>query len=236
MKLNYSNFHLDESSSHLRSHSDTKILDERRVGLETYLRAILSAKEDTRRGSFAFEEFLGIPVVRQELQSRLQDDINKRDDLSDRGDVGASVAAKSKLAVVLARIGALGKGLEELAVAGMSEGELQRRTDMIARLHNNHEKLRSRETMPPPHPAEILWEARSTLLVLTSNSPPPTPSPPPPSESSEKWLVYPSTSQQHSQHPTSVSSFDSGLARPPPMSQPSGFGWQQFHGVGRGRR
>jgi len=150
----------------LRSHSDTKILDERRVGLETYLRIILSAKEDKWRDSFAFKEFLGIPVGKQqageasqltsaswldehlELQSRLRDvwaDINKRDALSDRGDIGAShksnVAAKSKLAGVLARIGVLGKGLQELGVAGMSEGELQRRTDMVARLQDDCEKL-----------------------------------------------------------------------------------------------
>lgn len=155
----------------LRSHNDTKILEERRMGLETYLRAIISAKEDKWRETFAFKDFLGIPIGRQgnqdggapsanqftsatwldehaELQARLRDvwaDINKRDALSDRGDVAAAhksnVAAKSKLAGVLARIGNLGKALQELGLAGMSEGELQRRTDMVARLQDDCEKL-----------------------------------------------------------------------------------------------
>ncbi|TFK41099.1 syntaxin [Crucibulum laeve] len=152
-----------------RSHADTKLLEERRAALETYLRAILSAKEDKWRESFAFREFLGIPTGKQvglqgapsaqftsaswldehlELQARLRDvwaEINKRDALSERGDVAEShkcnVTAKSKLAGVLSRIGILGKGLQELGMGGMSEGELQRRTDMVARLQDDCEKL-----------------------------------------------------------------------------------------------
>ncbi|KDR85052.1 hypothetical protein GALMADRAFT_233660 [Galerina marginata CBS 339.88] len=153
----------------LRSHSDAKILEERRAGLEVYLRSIVSAREEVWRETFAFKDFLGVPIGRQggvdggaplqftsttwldehaELQARLRDvwaDINKRDALSDRGDVSAAhksnVAAKSKLAGVLARIGTLGKGLQELGIGGMSEGELQRRTDMVARLQDDCEKL-----------------------------------------------------------------------------------------------
>lgn len=154
----------------LRSHNDTKVLEERKEGLERYLRAIVSAKDDKWREHFAFREFLGIPIGRQgstmqnvtptqftsaswldehlDIQARLRDvwaDINKRDALSDRGDIAAShksnVSAKTKLAGLLSRIGTLGKGLEELALAGMSEGELQRRTDMVARLQDDCEKL-----------------------------------------------------------------------------------------------
>lgn len=150
----------------LRSRADTKILEERRTGLETYLRAIVGAKEDTWRESFAFKDFLGVPVSRQgmgpptqftssswldehlELQTRIRDiraDINKRDAFSDRGDVGdshkANVSAKSKLAGIVSRIGMLEKGLEELGMHGISEGELQRRSDMVARLRDDHEKL-----------------------------------------------------------------------------------------------
>jgi regulator of vacuolar morphogenesis len=154
----------------LRSHNNTKILDERKEGLERYLRAIVSAKDGKWRDHFAFRDFLGIPVGRQgstaqnispaqftssswldehlDIQARLRDvwaDINKRDALSDRGDVGAShksnVNAKTKLAGLLSRIGSLGKGLEALALAGMNEGELQRRTDMVARLQDDCEKL-----------------------------------------------------------------------------------------------
>lgn len=153
----------------LRSHSDPKLLEERKIGLEIYLRAILSAKDDRWRESYPFKEFLGIPIGRQngviggpptqftlaswldehsELQARLRDvraDINKREALSDQGDIGAShrsnVNAKQKLAGVLARIGTLGKALQDLALNGMTEGELERRTDMVARLQDDCEKL-----------------------------------------------------------------------------------------------
>ncbi|KAG7099278.1 hypothetical protein E1B28_001137 [Marasmius oreades] len=152
-----------------RSHSDPQLLEERKVGLEFYLRAIVSAKDDIWRETFAFKDFLGIPIGKQagviggpptqfsstswleeqqEIQNRLRDvraDINKREALSDQGDINAShksnVAAKQKLAGVLSRIGILGTGLRELAMMGLSEGELQRRTDMVARLQDECEKL-----------------------------------------------------------------------------------------------
>ncbi|KAF5374893.1 hypothetical protein D9758_000222 [Tetrapyrgos nigripes] len=152
-----------------RSHSDPALLEERKAGLEAYLRAIVSAKEDKWRETFAFKDFLGVPIGRQagvvggpptqftsaswldehrEIQSRLRDvraDINKREALSDQGDINASqksnVSAKQKLAGVLSRIGNLGKGLQELAMSGMTEGELQRRTDMVGRLQDDCEKL-----------------------------------------------------------------------------------------------
>lgn len=161
-----------------RSKRDENILEERKVGLEKYLRAILSAKDEKWREAYAFKEFLGVPSGRAamssnsgssissngdssplfssstwldehtELQSRLRDvwsDIHKRDALSDRGDVAAAhkanVGAKAKLAGVLSRIGHLGKSLQQLGMAGMNEGELQRRTDMVARLQDDCEKL-----------------------------------------------------------------------------------------------
>jgi regulator of vacuolar morphogenesis len=150
---------------------DAGLLEERRAGLEIYLRAIVSAKEDKWRESFAFREFLGVPVGKQgtmqggrmgagafsssswldehlELQTRIRDvraDINKRDALSDRGDIAAShtsnVQAKKKLAEILGRVRTLTQGLQELAMGGMTEGELQRRTDMVARLQDDCEKL-----------------------------------------------------------------------------------------------
>ncbi|KIM48147.1 hypothetical protein M413DRAFT_439870 [Hebeloma cylindrosporum] len=171
----------------LRSHTDTRVLEERRTGLEIYLRAIIGAKEDRWRESFAFKDFLGVPVGRQggveggaptqftsttwldehaDLQARLRDvwaDINKRDALSDRSDVSgahkSNVAAKSKLAGVLARIGTLGRGLQQLAISGMSEGELQRRTDMVARLQDDCEKL-----------GKVVSVARQTSMMRPSGS------------------------------------------------------------------
>ncbi|KAJ6519891.1 syntaxin [Mycena sanguinolenta] len=156
-----------------RSHSDPKLLEERRTGLETYLRAIVSAKDDKWRETFAFKQFLGIPIGKHtgggngefgqserqftlaswldehiDLQARIRDvraDLNKRDALSDAGDPNgahtSNVAAKKKLAGIITRVGRLASGLQELAMGGMSEGELQRRTDMIARLRDDCEKL-----------------------------------------------------------------------------------------------
>jgi regulator of vacuolar morphogenesis len=154
----------------LRSHTDPKLLEERREGLENYLRAIVRAKDGKWRDAHAFREFLGIPVGRPaasqsiassgefsssswleehvELQARIRDvraDINKRDALADRGDVASShklnVSAKQKLAAVFTRTSGLEEGLKTLGLSGMTEGELQRRTDMAARLRDDCEKL-----------------------------------------------------------------------------------------------
>ena len=161
------------SLSLFRSHNNPAVLDERREGLERYLRAILSSKDDIWRDTFAFRDFLGVPVGRDgggggsgsggvssqftssswldehtDLQTRIRDvraDVNKRDALSDAGDVAgshqANVQAKKKLAAALSRVGALEDGVLHLAAAGMSEGELQRRRDMVARLRDDCEKL-----------------------------------------------------------------------------------------------
>ncbi|KIY47029.1 syntaxin [Fistulina hepatica ATCC 64428] len=167
----------------LRSRSDPALLEERKSGLELYLRAIVSSKEGKWRECPAFQQFLGIPAGRsvvpmsasqftlaswidehQEIQARIRDvraDINKRDALSDRGDVTNShrsnVGAKSKLAGVIGRIGKLGEGLQELASSGMSEGELQRRTDMVARLQDDCEKLTNMVTIARMSPSA--WDA-----------------------------------------------------------------------------
>ena len=177
----------------LRSPKNEALLEERRAGLEAYLRAIVSAKDNKWLDSFAFRDFLGVPAGKQpapgelnssgssntggaqftsstwldehmDLQARVRDvraDVNRRDAFSERGDVGAAhgtnVQAKKKLAGVLSRVGALGEGLDALALRGMSEGELQRRTDMVARLQDDCEKL-----------AKMLTVARHTSRGLGS--------------------------------------------------------------------
>ncbi|KAF7967008.1 hypothetical protein HWV62_23629 [Athelia sp. TMB] len=148
---------------------DQAILQERQVALEAYLRAILSAKEAKWREHFAFLEFLGVPFRKSgdapeaaagtfssaswldehlALQNRIRDiraDVNRRDALSDQGDVSGAhttnVQAKKTLAEALGRVRTLTRGLQELALTGMSEGELQRRTDMVGRLQDDCEKL-----------------------------------------------------------------------------------------------
>ena len=162
------------SLSMFRTRSNPATLEQRKMSLETYLRAILSAKEDKWRESYEFKEFLGIPVGKNtaiegrsnansssksftlvswldehmELQSSVRDiraDINKRDALLDRGDISNShqtnVHAKKKLLALQTRVDTLDDGLKGLAMAGMSEGELQRRTEMAARLRDDCDKL-----------------------------------------------------------------------------------------------
>ncbi len=76
-----------------RSRTDSQLLTERRAGLETYLRAIISARDDQWREAYPFKQFLGIPIGKaaaaknvpthfsstswldeyQEIQTRLRD-------------------------------------------------------------------------------------------------------------------------------------------------------------------
>ena len=165
----------------LRSPKNEALLEERRAGLEAYLRAIVSAKDSRWLDTFAFRDFLGIPIGKHpavgdlapggsgdgaggtqftsstwldehmDLQARVRDiraDVNRRDAFAERGDVGGAhatnVQAKKKLAGVLTRVGALVSGLDALrarGATGMSDGEMQRRTDMVARLQDDCEKL-----------------------------------------------------------------------------------------------
>lgn len=167
--------------------NDLKILEERRAGLETYLRAIVGCKDSQWRDTTVFKEFLGVPIGKYnvgssgpvsqftlsswldeqaDLQTVVRDiraDINKRNALADMGDVSGShisnVQAKKKLVTLLDRIGALAKGLEALGMQGMTQGELQRRGDMVARLQDDCEKL-----------GKMVVAARQASRPLTSSA------------------------------------------------------------------
>ncbi|KAG8989692.1 hypothetical protein FRB94_004164 [Tulasnella sp. JGI-2019a] len=153
--------------------NEAAITEERVRGLELWLRAIVGNKDARWRDALAFREFLMMPTTtattatafktpsaptpftssswldeHTELQSLIRDirsDVNKRNALSDSGDISSShqanVGAKKKLSTLLNRIGGLAHGLDALGAAGMSEGEMQRRGDMIARLQDECEKL-----------------------------------------------------------------------------------------------
>jgi regulator of vacuolar morphogenesis len=181
----------------LRPLKNQALLEERRAGLEAYLRAIVSAKDSRWLDAFAFRDFLGVPMGKQPIGGRTNDatgsvaggrgeftssswldehtdvqtlvrdiraDVNRRDAFSDRGDVGqahaTNVQAKKKLAGALTRVGGLVAGLDALALRGMSEGELQRRTDLVARVQDDCEKL-----------AQMLTVARHTSRALPSAPP-----------------------------------------------------------------
>ena len=184
--------------------NDEKILQERRTGLEAYLRALVSSKEGQWRETRAFNEFLGVPTGRNantklaegsqftlsswldehsELQSLVRDiraDVNKRNSLADMGDVTAShssnVHAKKKLVALLDRVGLLAAGLEALGTQGMAQGELQRRTDMVARLQDDCEKLgkmviasrQARRAQTLPHQRDSAPQEDRNALLSTS--------------------------------------------------------------------
>jgi regulator of vacuolar morphogenesis len=175
------------SLSIFRSKDDPKLVEERRSGLEAYLRAIVANKDERWRESFAFRDFLNIPVGKPsgggeggatfnssswldehvDLQARIRDiraDINRRDALSSGSDVGgahsANVQAKKKLAGVLSSVGALEAGLDQLGMSGMAEGELRRRRDMAALLRDDCEKL-----------AKIVTVARHSAAAGTATAP-----------------------------------------------------------------
>ena len=200
------------------SFHNAPIIEERKKGLETYLRAIIASKDSQWRDHFAFRQFLsdknasptgaasgpdkntsGTNTRRftsatwieehTDLQTLVRDiraSLNKRDSLWDAGDTRASssanVSAKRQLADLVERIGVLAKGLEALGEAGMSQGEMQRRTDMVARLQDDCEKLgkivaAARQNVRP-RPASAFIESsvspadRAALLSNGSGSPP----------------------------------------------------------------
>lgn len=152
-----------------KSKDDPEKIKEREEGLELYLRAIISARDDRWRESNEFKNFLGIPITRRdggeggaplhftsstwldehnELRNSVSDiraDVNKRDTFLDRGDTSSAhetnVQAKKKLVTVLNRLDNLLRGLKSLASGGMSAGELQRRSEMTARMQDDCEKL-----------------------------------------------------------------------------------------------
>lgn len=149
------------------------LINERKAGLEQYLRSIVASKDSQWRDTAAFKQFLGIPVTKyqetqaakaasslpvfstaswieehgdiQALAREVKASLNKRDSLWDTGDTRASnsanIQAKRHLADLVDRVGNLAKGLQSLAEAGMSQGELQRRTDMVTKLQDECEQL-----------------------------------------------------------------------------------------------
>ncbi|KAG8990216.1 hypothetical protein FRB90_001847 [Tulasnella sp. 427] len=94
---------------------------------------------------FTSASWLDEQTALQSIVRDIKSDINKRNALADAGEVSQShqtnVQAKKKLATLLTRIGGLAKGLDDMQKTGMSDGEVQRRGDMIARLQDECEKL-----------------------------------------------------------------------------------------------
>ncbi|KAK9896520.1 snare-domain-containing protein [Cystobasidium minutum MCA 4210] len=90
------------------------------------------------------EEYHALEAVCRDIQSSL----SKRDGLADRGDSTAAhqsnVQAKKQLAALVNRMSSLAVSLDDEALRNtLSEGELRRRTDMVAKLQDRAEVLRN---------------------------------------------------------------------------------------------
>ncbi|KAG8803861.1 hypothetical protein FRC17_006100 [Serendipita sp. 399] len=191
------------------------LIEERKAGLEKYLRTIIASKDPQWRDNAAFRQFLGAPVTKyqetqaaktvqhtpvfstaswieehselQTLTRNVRASLNKRDSLWDSGDTRASssanIQAKRQLADLVDRVGNLAQGLKSLSEAGMSAGELQRRTDMVTRLQDDCEQLNrvvaiarnpNRQSNAPPTSADAMAgpsNPRGSLLGGASSRP-----------------------------------------------------------------
>lgn len=93
------------------------------------------------------EEYHALEAVCREIQSAL----SKRDGLADRGDSTAAhtsnLQAKKQLAALVKRMSSLATSLDDEGLRKtLSEGELRRRTDMVAKLQDRADVLRNLAT------------------------------------------------------------------------------------------
>ncbi|KAI8878787.1 Phox-like protein [Backusella circina FSU 941] len=150
--------------------SDPEKIEERRLGLEAYLRGILSCRDDRWRLTDIWREFLSIPTGKSlessasytleswldeyttmsNIAREIRSLINKRSTHIARNEISAShnctVQAKKLLMNLSSRISSLESGLTGLSNAstlegGMSEGEFRRRQDMLTTLKDEKEAL-----------------------------------------------------------------------------------------------
>lgn len=180
------------------SFHNEKLIEERKAGLEQYLRTIVANRDNKWRDSTAFRQFLGLPVSKyqetqaakaarpqfstaswieehNELQTLSRDvkaSLNKRDSLWDRADTRgsntANIQAKRQLADLVDRVGYLATGLQSLSEAGLSPGELQRRTDMVTRLQDDCEQL-NRVVAIARNPNRPAAQVPTSADAMTSN-------------------------------------------------------------------
>ncbi|KAF7721038.1 hypothetical protein EC973_005536 [Apophysomyces ossiformis] len=153
--------------------SSPERVEERRRALESYIRGILSSRDDRWRQTDVWKQFLAIPAGRVDPSSQYTSEswldeyhqmtntareirslINRRGTHTARNEISAShnctVQAKKLLASLTSRLSNLEGALNALAkgeTAPMSEGELRRRQDMLS----------------------MLWDEKETLLKLVKN-------------------------------------------------------------------
>ena len=131
---------------------NARIIEERKKGLETYLRAIIAPNDLQWRNHYAFCQFLCIPMAKTAPPAGAASSLNKNagetnarrlttatrvEEHTDWQTYSAYLSLERQLADVAERIGVLTKGVEALCNAGMSQEEKQRRMDMVARLRDD---------------------------------------------------------------------------------------------------
>ncbi|ORZ00517.1 Phox homologous domain-containing protein [Syncephalastrum racemosum] len=140
--------------------SDAGRVDERRRGLENYLRAILSSRDDRWRQTDLWKDFLGTPKGRgvntftseswldeynglTAITREVRSLVNKRSTHIARNEISAAhnctVQAKKQLITLSSRLSQLDSTLSQLD--DMAEGEERRRQDMLATLKEERDTL-----------------------------------------------------------------------------------------------
>ncbi|OAQ29791.1 Phox-like protein [Linnemannia elongata AG-77] len=175
-----------------------ELLEERRAGLETYLRGILSHRDDRWRLTHEWNEFLAVPSWLEEFRNlqgisrEVRSLINRRETHLGRNEISAShnctIQSKKLLTSLGLRIPALENGLMSLAMGGgggggkgsiMSDGELRRRQDMLSELKDEREVLtklvianRQNDGMVGrvPNPRRVFGRVVQTLVQETSQT------------------------------------------------------------------
>ncbi|KAI9300797.1 hypothetical protein BJ944DRAFT_208654 [Cunninghamella echinulata] len=162
-------FNLPKKSLFPSTFGDQQKIEDRKHGLEDYIRGILSCRDDRWRQTEIWRSFLSIPTGRPldtytsetwldeyqdmtHLARETKSLINKRSTHIARNEISAShnctLQAKKLLITLASRIASLESGLKSLAISNggpdgssMSEGELRRRQDLLSTLKEEKDTL-----------------------------------------------------------------------------------------------
>ncbi|KAI8331569.1 hypothetical protein BC941DRAFT_438730 [Chlamydoabsidia padenii] len=174
---------------------DTYKIEERRRGLEDYIRGILSDRDDRWRQTDVWRGFLAIPTGRpldmvytseswldeyQDMTQAARETrslINKRSTHIARNEISAShnctMQAKKLLLTLTSRLSNLESGLHTLATGlgcMMSEGELRRRQDMLNTLKDEKDELLKLVSTGRQDHDLLYTNNNNTTTIITSSS------------------------------------------------------------------
>jgi regulator of vacuolar morphogenesis len=168
---------------------DAHLTQERKSGLEFYLRTLLTCKEPYWRDAHCSLRFLEVPLIKQaamtftlaswldehaalsDVAREIRADLAKRDSLTGNASEArkASVDAKTKLASLVTSVSRLAIGLDDLAKSGsITEGELRRRADLISRLQD---EVETSSKLANSLPARTIESRRETAVKQQESDP-----------------------------------------------------------------